>query len=405
MAHDINERPHEFCYSKNEIRYIYTVDDLSRAGLYFQVKLVIGADEIILPPLKPNSDGKVYVWLQQYIDSYLTYNIPFANAITYATSQSINFYVAVREVHDADLNPDYDVTENAHVRIALKGGIEKNRYGRNNFFNYHTDNLNWLTWQPSNRMIGLNEPVILSALVKLGNTNNMHLRATWVATNGATGDIDISLSDTSCYIVHCKVDTTTLGIIAALGVRKLHYYDVWIERSVLVPGSGIDTSPITAHYRYYINYNKYYSSYDFIYTNSLSGVDVARAVGETTSTVKRVAQQSEGGFGNDEWQTLIKGADRTYSSITLNRNYKGDFGYRQSFEEIDCLNDLLASKCIYQILDSRMVPILALQETQALGKSTDKLYSFPIEWQYAEDNEVYTPQHIALGLGNDVETY
>lgn len=405
MAHTITERPNRFCFSKNEIRYCYTVDTLDRAGLYFEMKLILGATEIVLPPLKPNSDGTVIVYLQQYIDSYLTYTIPFANAITNATTQWIDFYVATREVTDAVVNPDYTVTENTHVRIALKAGIEKNRYGRNNFFvNYVDAYLPWLTWQPSGRMVALNEPQYLTALFRLGTTTDLHLKTNWMCTDGTSGTIDTTLTVASGYIFHFKTDAATLGVIAAIGTRKLYYYEVFIDVERFVDG-GIDVSRVVNEYRYYIDYTQRYSSFDFIYINSLGGVDTVRAVGEVANSIERNFDEVEAGFGNSEWNTLQKAHESFYTAITQRRSYKGDIGYRYTKAQQQALIELLLSRYVYQIIDSRLVPVLAVQKTQALGKTTDKLQSFPIEWQLSEANEVFTPHHILLGLGSDTETY
>lgn len=405
MAHTIQERPNRFCFSKNEIRYIYLVDTLSRAGLYFEVKLVIGGVPIILPPLKPNSDGLVIVYIQQYIDAALQYYMPTGVTFANAASQYVNFYVETREVEDANLNPAYTTTENAKQRTAIKAGIERNRYGRNNFFvNYVDVYLPWLTWQPSGRMVALNEPQYLTGLFRLGSSDKMHLKTTWVCTDGTTGDIDTTLSVQSGYVFHFKTDAASLGVIAAIGTRTLYYYEVYIDYHNFVSGT-VDISRVVNPYRYYIDYTHRYNTFDFIYCNSLGGIDTVRAIGEMALSIERNFEEVEGGFNANDWNTLVKGHESFYTAITQRRTYKGDIGFRYTKAQQDALVELLLSQYIYQQIDGRLVPVLSISKSQALGKTTDKLQSFPIEWQLSETNEVFTPQNILLGQGSDTETY
>ena len=399
MAYSTTERPNRFCMSKNEIRYCFTVTELARPGLYFQIKLMAGANELVLPPLKPNADGKVIVYLQQYIDSYLTYNIPFLENFTNANNQWINFFVATREVTNAIPNPEFIQPEASHVRTALKMGIEKNRYGRNNFFNYYGSKLMFLTWQPMGRTIAIDEPLFLTAFFPNFDTTNFFLKVNYQCTDGTYGALSIALTGGNGFIYHCKTDVATLGLTAAVGSKKLYWYEVSVEVV------GNDTGIMVNGFRFYIDYTKRYRHHDFIYINSLGGVDTARAVGEVTTSIERDFEIVEGGFTANEWNTTIKGHDSFYTGITQRRNYKGDMGFRATKEEQYAMIELLLSQYIYQIIDSRLVPILALQKSQAMGKNTDKIQSFAIEWTLAETNETFTPQHIALGLGSDTETY
>ena len=155
----LSERPHQYCFSKNEIRYVFDIADPDRAGLFLQVKLFVatmdGAFEILhtFEGLKPTAAGKVVLPIHAYIDSKLRYVLPDITATkTDAGNQLCRFYIHYREVEDATPDPAWTETESANERIAMKGGIEKHKAARNNFFiNYFTGAKPFMTWQPANR--------------------------------------------------------------------------------------------------------------------------------------------------------------------------------------------------------------------------------------------------------------
>ncbi|MBV9989386.1 MAG: hypothetical protein JO301_17030 [Chitinophagaceae bacterium] len=521
MAHHVTERPNAYCLSRNEIRYVFSVDELSRAGLYLEAQLaykiptgkakinwsvgqvaidsnlfifqntvnirsafiagsgtelvnggdaitliapiydlptwatgtpyqkmrvfkngaeiynqfshstadadwltynfiaeadaiytvvVYAKDESDLPhtdeievefedpfrtltpwKLKPNADGTVYLPIQQYIESLLEYILPAGN-ITNASAQACIFFIKSREIDDDHPNPDYSLAEKVHTRLAIKAGIEKHRYSRNNFFaNYFDTQKPWLTWRPSNRMIWPGEPQYLTAFFKNGTASGLTLRVKYRTTAGVDAEINIALTSIG-YLIHFKVDIATLGVPAG----QLYYYEVGIL-------NGADI--VVAFHRFYINYDPLYKYHDIIAINSLGGIDTIRATGEVNNGLDRNAEDSEGGFSLSEWSDTIKSHESAQAAITYRRTYKGDIGHQRTIREQESLIEILLSRRLYQIIDSRFVPIIINQRNQALGKSTDKLVSFPLEWALSEANETYTPADIALGLGADTEEY
>jgi hypothetical protein len=68
-------------------------------------------------------------------------------------------------VEDANLDPEYENIEGNNERIVLKGGIERHKMSRNNFFiNYRDVQLPFFTWQPQRRFIYTDEKFFLSFL-------------------------------------------------------------------------------------------------------------------------------------------------------------------------------------------------------------------------------------------------
>lgn len=519
MAHQVIERPNKYCFSKNEIRYGYSVDDLLRTGLYLELRLkykiltgkakinwhnneaafdcnlfikvngfsireifatsqgsdlVKGGDivEVKVPTLtawgagtpyvkmviiedgvqiyneyttdqdepnwlnhtftakadslytiyaytkdeadqghavdpdepledlyteltswklKPNADGSVYIPIHQYIDSLLNYVIP-NGAFTNASAQTCFFYMESREIYDGHTNPDYTTTESEHIRLALKAGIEKHRYARNNFFvNYFDTDKPWMTWQPSNRLIWPNQPIYISAFLKTGTANTYTLRVKYKTTAAVESETNIALTIEG-FMIHFKVDPATLGIPTA----GLYYYEV-----AILDGADI----IVSDYRYYINHDPCYKFYDFISIGSLAGIDCVRVAGEVSIGIDINFEEIEGGPSVNEWSQTVKSHESAQGGITFRRIFKGDIGYQRTIREQESYISTLLSRNIYQIIDGRFVPILFNRKNLLLRKNTDKLINLPVEWSLSEENESFTPQEINLGIGSDTEVY
>src|SRR5690242_14157971 len=102
------ERPYNYVYSKNEIRYVFSLSDLDRAGLLLQVRIKYAkmddatfAELYTFEGLKPNEDGSVYIYIQAYINSVLKYVMPGISAsATDASDQACRFYIEYREITD-----------------------------------------------------------------------------------------------------------------------------------------------------------------------------------------------------------------------------------------------------------------------------------------------------------------
>ena len=304
--HSVIERPSEFCMSKNEIRYVFLVTDLLRVGLYLEVQLFYRRSDASVdrsfPTFKlvPNVDGKVILTIQQYIDGLLDYDLPSDGTLTKAaTKQSVSFWVATREMADNSLAfVPWLSSENTARRIGLKMGMEVNRYSRNNLLNYLTTNKLFLTWQQTKRKVFTNQQLFLSCLHTTGNTTHLCLFVSWKTIQGSANNTTIALAALTGYIYHIAVDIATLGLTMP-NVETLYYWEVSVINTVTF-------ATVINQYRFYKDYKPVYNYYDFIYVNSLGGIDTARAAGETTLSIDRTFDIAEGGFNNENWNSTIK---------------------------------------------------------------------------------------------------
>lgn len=404
----ITERPYKYCFSKNEIRYVFNVPDVAdRPGLFLEVKLKYAAigeisfTDLYTWQLKPQDDGTTYIYLQGYLDSLVNYVLPNSGAMfTDANDQLRQFYIEWREVEDANPNPDWDAGEATNIRTVIKGGIERHKQSRNNYFVNHLDTLKpFLTWQPANRFIYSTDPFFVSFLNKNGavEKTGSKVKIDFTYIDGTTST-HTSTVTTDALMVHCyPLFDTPIDVDAS---PKIWYLDVSI-----VEGDG--TTVIINPYRVYVEYRPAYTYYNFVCHNSLGGIDWLRIAGDTEISYTRTTAEGEGGLDVNDWTSIIKPHEKMYSNILLQRNYKGDIGFLHTKQRQEAFLEFLVSKSIYMGFDGRWVPVLNLKSSQTLRVPTPNAQpaSFPVEWQLSESNEVFTPKTAEFGVGTDTEIY
>ena len=401
MAHNIIERPHAFCMSKNEIRYVYQLTNLNRAGLFLEVKLFYdkgnGAIQIGDSfKLKPDTAGYVYFYCNAYIDSVLTYQMPDLSTFkTAAFSQYARIWVSTREVDDAntDVWNDHEETKK---RLAFKMGVEKHFYSRNNVFNYINTYKPPMTWHATNRYVFASQPNVITFFNKEGQFDDKTMEVKYFSVDDITNELTttISLQGIDTYLIHFNLLPNFLGISLTAG--KLYKFSVAIYNAT----GTYYLDPFT----FFIDYRPFYQYWDLLYFNALGGVDSLRITGEQNETLDINQIDGDGGFSYNEWNALNKTPDFTaYSTFT--RKFKGDIGFTDTKKEQLVKAELFVSPLIYMIVDGRSVRVSSINRSVDLGKKIEDISSLPIEWQLAEENDVYTPDFAKLGAGNDIETY
>ncbi len=403
----LTERPYKTSFSKNDIRYVFQLADLTRTGLYLQVRVNYKAladdtfTENFTFDLKPNSDGYVYVYLQNYLDSLLQYAFPRLNGtiVTTADEQAQNFYLDWREITDDNPDPDWVTAESDNVRTVIKGGIEKNKFSRNNIFvNYLETQKPFLTWNPSGHFAFENEIVFLSFINPMVSNNNLLVNFSVTDING---NVVSNSAQTSAngFLYHLNVSPTVLFQYVTITAKAVYY-----QVNVTDKNSG---TILVNNYRIYIEQRPLYKKYyDLVYFNSLGGLSAVRVLGETAVTVNRDYDETDGGIKLN-WQDTVNTFETSHTNTRLQRDFKGDIGYlrNRSKKQQEAFIELLADGPKYQLIDNRWIPVTNLQKSADLGKNTDTLQSFPVEWSLSETNEVFTPEDALFGAGSDTEDY
>jgi hypothetical protein len=397
MATTINERPYQYSFSRNEIRYVFTVTDLTRPGLYLQVKImyhsVTGSSGTAMSPfkLKPDADGKVYLNIQHYIDSVLKFVVPDMDALaTDANEQCCKFWVEYREVTDADTNPDYEDAETAHKIVAIKGGISKEKSARNNFFiNYFDTAKPWMTWQPSGRFVYIDQPLFLTAFFPDGIPTGTKILIKNLTLDGDDPQEAYDTLLTEGVLFHFNLQQ----LIIAQPTADYHSFKFSIIDS--------DNVVLINDYTVNIQYRPTYKYYDLIFNNSISGIDTVRVIGDVEWGIDKQFEETEGGFSYTEALATAKSHEIKHTAITFGQTYKGDIGFLNNKREQEAMIELIISRNIHQYKDSRFIPILNIQKANPIRKNSDELYPFAIEFTTSIREENYTPEFVTLGIGDN----
>lgn len=346
--------------------------------------------------LKPNNDGNTYLVIDAYLDSMLKWVMPdLSYVFSNASEQACEYYIRYREVSAATPDPAWITTEIAKKRIALKGGIEKQKASRNNYFLYQAINKNFFTWMPTGRFIDKDERAYLSVLIKEPGVYKLKTVVHLIEGEEPIENI-INMPFMSGIFYHINTGFGALNINTIASGEPVFFYDV----SILNSSDEVLYNP----HRFYIEYRPQYEYFDLVYHNSIGGFDGVRAKGETAISIDKETIDKDGGLSNDPFTTRVKTGESS-QSISKRDVYKGNIGFVRTRAHQEALQDILISESIYQFTDGRFVPVLNLQKSIELRKTSDTIYSLPIEWQVPFSNQVFTPKGISLGLGTDTETY
>jgi hypothetical protein len=403
------ERPHRYCFSKNEIRYVFLLADAgTRPGLYLQARIMYAGIQdaeftelYAFDGLKPDADGYVYLYIQAYLDSVLQFVLPHLDAaLTDAEAQCARFYVEFREVEDANLDPEYENIEGNNERIVLKGGIERHKMSRNNFFiNYRDVQLPFFTWQPQRRFIYTDEKFFLSFL---------NIDADGEVVGGSIMKIKKHLQDGT----ETTYTESLVGNRLFVHAYPLYNYPidaadtnkvVWFEVTVY-DTDGV--TPIANTHRMYIEYRPAYYAYTLFYMNSIGGAEALMVLGDTDISYPRATTEAEGGFSLTDWTDTTKAAQRILQPL-LQRNYKAVItnNKTRTLAQKEALTELFVSRNLYMLFDDRYVPVVVTTNGAQLGRADNVIDGLAIEWQLSESNETFTPAGVEFGAGADAETY
>jgi len=403
----IIERPYNISFSLNHIRYVFQLDPEATgvpAGSFgqLQVKILFASSsaepwqELATYLLQPAPDSKIFLYIQDLLNSRLNYVLPsFSEGVysTHAAEQYGIYTIHYRLIQDGTTPRDYITAEQGYTQFVIKGGIEKQLHSRNNFFKYWEANNFFLTWQPSNRFIDPNQAAYLTFLNPNYNApdldQNFILCYRVADINGNFEQIQGPITQQG-LIIHLYLKLK-YSLATSLSLDQLYSLEIGVIK---------EGEPLNYQYKFYFEFRPLYNFYELVYFNSLGGVDSIRVRGDITETIERTTTEAFGGINVNEPFARVREHENFYSGILLQKHYKGDLGYLRSKELQYSFTDLLTSPGIYMRSSMRWVPVLNMQKSQDLGTRRDSLNKFPIEWELSEQNEVYTPD-ITLALGDN----
>ena len=386
----ITSRPYEICFSTDPIIYTFHTDQpLTTEGLMIEVAIYFcpgaGSDftRIYQQPLYPDADGNMAFYAGDLINSLLKYSLPslVVEAITDMDSQAGRFYLDYREITTATPAPAW-TSDNGSIRNVIKGGTAYERWAGSSFFSgYMAATKPFLTWQASGRLCGASERMYLYYLHMTSATSGINVKVRVVYTD-ATETISQPLVFPAGKLYHVYQIPTgieQLSLSAPTG-KTIYYYEVSV-----VAGSTVLAAP----FRYEIDNRPAYKPIQLNYINSLGGVDSIRLLGVIEPVLSReavIAERAQVGINNSDVNARLLN-----SSITLTGNWSGNSGF-VSKNEYEGYLDIFSSRGIYRVLSGRWIPLVLTSGKTAMPKSTDDLFSLPVEFQTAFTNTSWTPE-------------
>jgi hypothetical protein len=157
--------------------------------------------------------------------------------------------------------------------------------------------------------------------------------------------------------------------------------------------------PLSEAFRYEIDNRPEYNNLYVIYRGSAGGVDTLRIRGVFEKDADYLLQQT-GRVKKPYYDEGSKITPTQYQQPAQETiNYKGDVGHLKK-EEQDRLRDMYLQRELYQVKNKRWWPINLTIKSFTIQKSTDKLWSLPIEFSLANDGDkFYAPP--AADFGNE----
>ncbi len=414
MAYKLKERPHIHSFSLNPIRYVVDVTNPDTPGCAVEFELysfpitepavsdlsssLFNGTLITKQALYPARNGRVEFYIEDFLNSQLDWDMPefflfnTAGWITSSTNQLKRYGIRYRQVSKGNLSPVW-ASDLDHLRIVLKGGIAKEKFDRNNYFiNHLYPKKTFLTWQPADEQLGLQERKCLTYFHH-SDIDATQLRAKFriVYVDGS------SFEDYKAFPLTPK--TLLFHIPCSISdLFNLNNKPVWFfEVSVIGPQPNDEV--FAEPFRMFVDYTKRYNEFSFFYFNSLGGIDSVRILGEKEVDLIRDYTEIEQATGGD-FSGGILPTEMGAINISAYKVYKGDVGYLNSQRMQEALEDLLHSQNIFQVIGGKGLRVINLQKTQSLGSSEDTRWNFPLQWRYTYNNSQFTPGNVLFGQGS-----
>jgi hypothetical protein len=388
----IVERPSQISWSGNQVRYLLqTNTPTATEGLEIQLRIYFKPfdgviyEQLFSQPAYPDASGRVELYIHSILDTQLKYKLPALvnNAPESMYGQVGTFYIEYREVTTATPDPAW-TSDQANTLYVIKGGISNGRWqGANYFETYFNIYKPFLTWQVSGRLCRPNERMYLYFLMPRPANGAVTVKVKVVYTD-ATVDNSLSLlfpDVPGTYAIYAiPSGITQLGLLSLIPAKTIYYYEISVEDA-----GGILANP----FRYLPDYRNSYNTTQFNFVNSLGGLDSLPVLGEIEPSLDREVDTGEitAGYNNDENQIALH---QFVYTLTIQEVFKGDAGFVGKKQQ-HYLSELFFSRHCWEMRFNRWWPVIITNKSAALAKSTDILYTVPIEWMYGFRDSYFTP--------------
>lgn len=409
MSVAVITRPADRNWSGNPIHYsLYSAEAAGDSSIYFEVKVMakrtdaVSFTEVVTLPFQP-VDGLSKIDIQDILDSILEFELPQVgdneySSPTIATKATALFYIEYREITTDDDDPDWIDSEENLERFVIKGGISFEKWrGDNYWVNYFDVVKPWLTWQQSGKLHAATERMYL-AWLNLTNVNSLNIAVrrticyTDLTTESEVFDVAVVKNQIMYFATGgAQQEADWLNAAKALYYWEFEVLDVTVEANPIA---------ISTAFRYYADNRNDYNGLTLNYRNSIAGLDSIRVRGVIEQFLQRTYDNIEKVVAHNYFTgNHIEGRTAAINAREL-RVYRGDVGHLGK-EEQDRIRDIHYQRECWWEKDDKWIPVVVLTESGRLRLTSDKRWTFPIEFAIASNGEYfYTPDSINLQEGN-----
>jgi hypothetical protein len=305
---------------------------------------------------------------------------------------SIEYRIQYYEQYGSPITPG-SVTQSASY-FALIGGVSKSQeaiYHRqnSNFWLKLTYNQYFLTWQPKEKWVSINQVEKLFFLCQTEMTR-LSYRVSYFYLDG-TSQLSQAFSAIDLPPDKGVVElTVSPGIIdgAATKPDQIDFYQVWIE---------YQSERISEIRTYHIDYGFYENPRYFLFLNSLGGYDTLRTTGDQEDTLEYDRVSISKILSADFTEMDHENATGYVSESLV---YKANTGWRTR-EEISWLRDFFLSRQVFLLNVNKLVPVV-VTTTQARHRvDKEELYYLEFEYRRSYVSEYYSREIVTADFTDD----
>ena len=397
MELQLIKKPYTICFTGNPVSFVFAVTPYRSQEQANDIKLIVSVEvesspgSFIFSSVKeciynPANDGTVTFDIQSILKSFVTQNIPpLAQAIpNVLPDHSKRYRISYRLLKNNLLvDGTVDTSENFYI---LKGGMSFQQWHPKKFFTEILVNQKpFLKYAVKQEKVFVDEYKFLSWLYPYDDnlTQNINVKV-HLDDDSEVDDTFNSITCSQWQVCITPAGFSQLDIASLVPAGKI---PVWYEVSVAIDDVG---TVICKPQRFYIEYRAFYKTTDLLFVNSLGGIETIRLRGEIEANADYEKQQAEKIIPPEYFRNAI--LDNTIED-NYNREqekFVGDTGFMAK-DSLDRLRDLVNNKQVYEINDSRLLPVNILTKNEKWYTNKQNLFSAGIEWQHAFTNEFYTP--------------
>ncbi|OUJ71988.1 SprB repeat-containing protein, partial [Hymenobacter crusticola] len=370
----------------------YRADPTTKPDLTFLCEVwlepVYGSNEFIqigtVLEQPADADGRTVFQVEELLDDYLGWHVPAVGDVyvRLATPLFRRFYLKYAELYGDP--PVRAATQVLTQHMVLRGGLSSYEHVAQTYQDVYRPAVQpFLTWQPNQKPVALDQPEYLYFLVDSAATS-LQLWVRWFYDDGTNAERNVAThTGLSRYEVHClPAGYLQLGLNnAEQADRHIERYQVWVTDS-----DGVLRSEVR---HYLLDRRPVLQRRYLVFANSLGGMDTVAMVGEGQLDVEVTGEEVQ--RSPVPFPDPLDG-DQLVLDRTLRPVLKLGSGVRDNAREwMAVQQELLLSKRVLLLYGTRWVPVTVKAQTSTLKKDNDFLPALDITLQLPRER-FYTPR-------------